>query len=131
MERLNAQSKLVPLNLAGNNSEDYHRLVLEILNYLFNPDLTDGQPEVRTFDGTERRDIIFTNESDESFWEYVRTAHDGILVMFEAKNTNDLGLTEINQTATYLGDSDWKARRDRNSSSSPRNRTAKDILGVE
>jgi len=24
--------------------------------------------------------------------------------MFEAKNTNELGLAEINQTATYLGD---------------------------
>ena len=96
--------RLAAIKPGREQAEDYHRLVLEILNYLFNPDLTDGQPEVRTFDGTERRDIIFTNESDESFWEYVRTAHDGILVMFEAKNTNDLGLTEINQTATYLGD---------------------------
>jgi hypothetical protein len=83
---------------------EYQRLVLEILNYLFNPELIDGQPEVRTIDGTERRDIIFTNDSDESFWDYVRTAHDGILIMFEAKNTDELGLTEINQTATYLGD---------------------------
>jgi len=82
----------------------YQRLVLEILNYLFNPELIDGKPEVRTIDGTERRDIIFTNDSDESFWDYVRSAHDGIFIMFEAKNTNDLGLTEINQTSTYLGD---------------------------
>jgi hypothetical protein len=63
---------------------------LEVLNYLFNPELIDGEPEVRTIDGTERRDIIFTNDSDESFWEYVRTAHDGIFLMFEAKNTDDL-----------------------------------------
>jgi hypothetical protein len=82
----------------------YQRTVLEILNYLFNPDLIDGQPEVRTIDGTERRDIIFTNDSDESFWEYVRSAHDGILLMFEAKNTEDLDLDAVNQTATYLGD---------------------------
>lgn len=98
------KGRLAAVKPGREQAEDYHRLALEILNYLFNPELTDGQPEVRTFDGTERRDIVFTNESDETFWEYVRTAHDGILVMFEAKNTNKLGLAEINQTATYLGD---------------------------
>ena len=82
----------------------YQALVLEILNFLFSPELVDGQPEVRTIDGTERRDIIFTNESDETFWDYVRTAHDGIFVMFEVKNTEDLDVTAVNQTATYLGD---------------------------
>lgn len=82
----------------------YQLLVLEMLNYLFNPDLTDGDPEVRTFEGTERRDIIFTNESDESFWTYVRGSHDGIFVMFEAKNTRELDMAAVNQTATYLGD---------------------------
>lgn len=85
-------------------AREYQLVVLEILNYLFNPELIDGKPEVRTIDGTERRDLIFTNDSDESFWEYVRNAHDGILVMFEAKNTKELELSHVNQTATYLGD---------------------------
>jgi hypothetical protein len=83
---------------------EYQRLVLEILNFLFSPELIDGQPEVRTVDGTERRDIIFTNDSDESFWEYIRSEHAGILVMFEAKNVLALDGAAINQTATYLGD---------------------------
>ena len=82
----------------------YQRLVLEILNFVFNPDLVDGQPEVRTIDGTERRDIIFTNESDDSFWSYLRSEHSGLLVMFEVKNTDDLRPDALNQTATYLGD---------------------------
>jgi hypothetical protein len=98
------KEKLAAIKAGREQAAEYHRLVLEILNYLFNPELIDGKPEVRTIDGTERRDIIFTNDSDESFWDYVRSAHDGILIMFEAKNTNDLGLAEINQTATYLGD---------------------------
>jgi hypothetical protein len=98
------KQKLATIKPGREQAHDYHRLVLEILNYLFNPELIDGKPEVRTFDGTERRDIIFTNDSDESFWDYVRSAHDGIFIMFEAKNTNDLGLTEISQTAAYLGD---------------------------
>src|SRR5262249_8255205 len=78
--------------------------ILEIVNYLFNPELIDGQPEVRTIDGTERRDIIFTNDSDEPFWDYVRGAHDNIVLTFETKNTEELDLAAINQTATYLGD---------------------------
>jgi hypothetical protein len=98
------KKKLAAIQAGREQAADYQRLILEILNYLFNPELIDGQPEVRTMDGTERRDVIFTNDSDESFWSYVRTAHDGILIMFEAKNTNELGMAEINQTATYLGD---------------------------
>jgi len=81
----------------------YQYLVLEILNFLFAPELIDGRPEVRTVDGTERRDIIFTNDSDETFWAYARTNHDGLVLMFEIKNTDDLGMAAIAQTATYLG----------------------------
>lgn len=98
------KEKLAAVQPGREQAEEYQRLVLEILNYLFNPELIAGEPQVRTIDGTERRDIIFTNDSDESFWAYVRTNHDGIFVMFEAKNTNDLGLADINQTAAYLGD---------------------------
>ena len=98
------RDKLAAIQPGREQAAEYQRVVLKILNYLFSPELIDGQPEVRTIDGTERRDIIFTNDSDESFWTYVRTTHDGIFLMFEAKNTTDLGLAEINQTATYLGD---------------------------
>jgi hypothetical protein len=96
--------KLSAIGPGRENAAAYQQLVLEILNYLFTPELTDGKPEVRTLDGTERRDIIFTNESDESFWDYVRTEHSGIIIMFEVKNTEDLDLPAVNQTATYLGD---------------------------
>lgn len=83
---------------------DYQQLVLEILNFLFNPELIDGRLEVRTADGTERRDIVFTNDSDESFWDFTRTEHSSLLLMFEAKNVSALDMTALNQTATYLGD---------------------------
>jgi hypothetical protein len=83
---------------------DYQRVVVEVLNLVFSPDLVDGQMEVRTVDGTERRDIVFTNESDQSFWQYVRAEHSGIFLMFEVKNTEALRPDALNQTATYLGD---------------------------
>ena len=74
------------------------------MNLLFNPDLIDCELEVRTTVGTERRDILFTNDSDESFWDFVRTEHSGIFLMFETKNTRGVENDHINQTATYLGD---------------------------
>lgn len=82
----------------------YQRLLLEILNFLFTPDLTDGEMEVKTIDGTERRDIIFTNDSDKSFWTYLRNEHSAVFLMFEAKNTLAVDNMHLNQTATYLGD---------------------------
>lgn len=86
------------------SSTEYQNLVLETLNFLFNPELIDGVPEVRTVDGTERRDIIFTNDSDKTFWSYIRNEHSSILLMFETKNTDDISNTYLNQTGTYLGD---------------------------
>lgn len=82
---------------------DYQRLVFEIVNHLFEPDLVDGQLEVGTFLGTERRDIIYTNEADSSFWAYVRSTYKSLLVMFEVKNVTELELNHVNQTASYLG----------------------------
>jgi hypothetical protein len=82
----------------------YQQTVLEILNFLFNPELIDGELEVRTIDGTERRDIIFTNDSDCTFWNYTRQEHSSLYVMFETKNTQAIGAAALNQTATYLGD---------------------------
>jgi hypothetical protein len=101
-ERLKA--RLRDIRVGRELASDYQRLVLEILNFLFNPDLTDGQLELRTVDGTERRDIILVNESDETFWDYVRNEHSSLLLMFEVKNVDELDSNAFNQTATYLGD---------------------------
>jgi hypothetical protein len=98
------KTKLRSIRPGNADATSYQRTVLEILNFLFNPELIDGELEVRTIDGTERRDIIFTNDSDKSFWSYLRTEHSGVFLMFETKNTEDLENLNFNQTATYLGD---------------------------
>lgn len=82
---------------------EYQRLVYEILNYLFEPELTDGEMEVKTFLGTERRDIVYINESERSFLKYVRDAYQSLFVLFEAKNVAEVELDHVNQTAAYLG----------------------------
>lgn len=101
-ERLKA--KLASIRSGRDSAAEYQLTVLEILNYLFNPELIDGELEVRTLEGTERRDIVFTNDSDMPFWDYVRGEHSGLLIMFETKNMNDIGPAALNQTGTYLGD---------------------------
>jgi hypothetical protein len=101
-ERLLAQLSATPPGQS--TAAAYQRLVLDILTFVFCPDLIDGRLEERTIDGTERRDIIFTNDSDSTFFDYVRTAHDSLLIMFEVKNTNELEMAALNQSATYLGD---------------------------
>ncbi|PZO44473.1 MAG: hypothetical protein DCF19_01600 [Pseudanabaena frigida] len=98
------KEKLNQVKTGREDAGKYQRVVLEILNFLFNPELIDGELEVATVDGTERRDIIFTNDSDQSFWAYLRTEHSSIFIMFEVKNTDDINNFYLNQVATYLGD---------------------------
>jgi hypothetical protein len=98
------KKKLSEIPSGQADAAKYQHVVLEILNFLFNPELIDGELEVRTIDGTERRDIIFTNDSDATFWTYARQEHSALYVMFETKNTQSIGPAALNQTATYLGD---------------------------
>lgn len=98
------KARLRAVAVGKEQATDYQRLVLEVLNFLFNPELINGELEVETVDGTERRDIIFTNDSDKSFWAYLRTEHSSIFLMFEVKNTESLSNIYFNQVATYLGD---------------------------
>jgi hypothetical protein len=98
------KQKFLAISPGTADAAKYQQVVLEILNFLFNPELIDGELEVRTIDGTERRDIIFTNDSDSTFWAYARTEHSALFVMFETKNTQTIGPAALNQTATYMGD---------------------------
>jgi hypothetical protein len=97
------KNRLAALKPGIADATGFQLLVLEIFNFLFNPDLIDGVPEVKTIDGTERRDIIFTNDSDKTFWEYLRNEHSSLIVMIETKNTAQVENSHLNQTATYLG----------------------------
>lgn len=98
------KARLSAIPTGRTHATDYQHTVLAILNFLFNPELIDGETEVRTVDGTERRDIIFTNDSDINFWAYLRQEHSSIFVMFEVKNMGEIEAPALNQTATYLGD---------------------------
>ncbi len=76
--------------------------MLDAFTFLFEPDLTGGELEVPTFLGTERRDVIFWNEAERSFWQYIQS-YGSPLVLIECKNTADVAPDHITQTAAYLG----------------------------
>lgn len=96
-------ARLEAIQTGAADAAAYQMLAYEILNFLFEPGLTGGQLEVGTYLGTERRDIVYWNEAERSFWQYVRDEYRSPLTMFEVKNVAALELGHINQTATYLG----------------------------
>lgn len=101
-EKLKAQLKAIKSGTA--EATHYQKTILEIMNFLFNPELIDGQLEVKTVDEVERRDIIFTNDSDGTFWNYLRNEHSSFLIMIETKNTQSVDMNHVNQTNTYIGE---------------------------
>ncbi len=103
-EGLKLKTNLSEIKTGREEASKFQLCILEILNFLFNPELIDGELEVATIDGTERRDIIFTNDSDQSFWTYLRNEHSSVFLMFEVKNTENLDNFHMNQVATYLGE---------------------------
>ncbi len=82
----------------------YQNLMFRALNVLFEPDLIEGQQQVRTEHDTEIRDILYTNDSDKPFWQFVRTEHHSLAIVFECKNTDSPDNRDIDQLAGYLGD---------------------------
>ncbi len=51
-----------------------------------------------------KEERAFTNDADATFWDYVRSEHSALYLMFETKNTKSIEAAALNQTATYLGD---------------------------
>lgn len=97
-------AELTALEPGRAQAYEYQQLMLRILNVIFEPELIEGQEQVRTEHGTEIRDLVYINDSDKSFWDYVRNHHGSLSIVFECKNTNKVNNDDINQLAVYLGD---------------------------
>lgn len=96
--------ELASLKPGMSDAEAYQELMLRIMNVLFEPDLIEGSPQMRTVSNTEIRDLIFINDSDKRFWDFVRNQHGGLSVVFELKNKTKLDGDDFDQLAGYLGD---------------------------
>jgi hypothetical protein len=78
----------------GGNGEEYRDCVLQILQYLFKPDLTDGRVESGA--------IIFDNASERSFWAFLRWEHDASFVIFQPVDAAVVDDNHLNQTNASL-----------------------------
>ena len=83
---------------------EYPTCVLEILQFLFSPDLVDGQVEVMSVMGRERRDVVFTNVSAKPLWAFLRWEHDGSLLRFAIENVVTLNDDHLFQSVECIGD---------------------------
>lgn len=98
------ENELASLAPGNAMAKAYESICLRILNSALEPELIDGRPQQRTYEGTQIRDLIFINDSDHTFWSYVRGKHDALLVTFEIKNKKVLEPSDLNQLHAYLGD---------------------------
>lgn len=96
--------ELAALHAGKPDAVEYQNLILRILNALFEPFLSDGRPQSRTAEGTEIRDIVFTNSLDDPWLVAIHKTYGNYNVLFECKNVRGLGTDDINQVANYLGD---------------------------
>jgi hypothetical protein len=81
-------------------------LCVDILAFLFVPPLPPPLVQVRSAEGTNIRDAVFTNRIDySSFWRQLRLDHDARLVTFEFKNyeKSRIGSQDVRQLERYLG----------------------------
>lgn len=99
------EEELGSLATGNATAKAYESICLRILNSALEPELIDGRPQQRTYEGTQIRDLIFVNDSDHTFWSYMRAKHGALLVTFEIKNKNELDPSDLNQLHAYLGDS--------------------------
>lgn len=97
-------AEILAMAVGHSQAHAYQRSVFRLFNTLFEPELVDGQEQVRTISGVEIRDLIYSNNSDTPFLRYLMTNHGNLLVTFECKNVAELGPDDVNQLANYLGD---------------------------
>jgi hypothetical protein len=98
------KQELAVLRAGNEDAYKYQDLVHRILTFCFHPHLTDGKPQERTHAGTIIRDLVFTNEGTRNFWRYLMQSHGNMFVVFELKNKNEITGSDVDQIATYLGD---------------------------
>lgn len=100
-------SSLASIPPGPDGSSDFHKLVVQILQLLFEPDLQDPIVEARIHDGRGRVDIVFTNYAETGYFADIAFRHliRCPVVFFECKNySSDLGPTEFAQLVTRFGE---------------------------
>lgn len=97
--------RLEDIRPGAKDAKAYEQYVFEVLCSCFAEQLSYPKRESRTVEGTERRDIIFYNDSLHRFWRRVHEKHAAVNIVFECKNVRSLKLDHVSQLVGYLGGS--------------------------
>ena len=95
--------RLADIRPGVEDAKAYEQCVFDMLCRFFAEQLSYPERESRTMEGTERRDIIFYNDSPHRFWRRVREKHAATNIVFECKNVRSLELDHVSQLVGYLG----------------------------
>lgn len=85
---------------------EYQLHVARFLENLFESHLSQPHLEVINDSGISRYDIVFFNKSQHGFWHDLKVTRGNAIVIFDAKNKNDLVPADADQMLRYS--SDWR-----------------------
>jgi len=87
----------------GSGWQEYEKVCVEILNYLFVPPLRMPKIQSATEDGLDRRDAIYPIGTGHPFWDNIKYQHSARMVVAEFKNfTDKIGQAEVESLQQYL-----------------------------
>lgn len=85
---------------------EFENICIDILKFLFLPDLLEPKIQARSYSGIDRRDAIFPNRNfkGNGNWAYLFKELGAKLIPFEFKNydSSDINKNEVIQTSSYL-----------------------------
>ena len=67
----------------------YETIGIDAFSHLFSQSLGDAKPQDRTADGKQRRDVLFRNKRNGSFWQRIFHRFDADFVVVDFKNYGD------------------------------------------
>ena len=102
LQTLEDQLQVLPSGDA--NSDEFERVIGEVIRLCFHRVLTNVEPKVRDLNGRVIRDWIASNRADFGFWEMVRQRYGATQVVWECKNYEKLTADDFHQISYYLND---------------------------
>lgn len=102
----NIDADLGKIKTGQKQAAEYQRLIAKILHETFTPQLDEPHLEVSNESGSSRYDIVFSNRAERGFWHDIKMSRGNFIVIFDAKNKNDLSPSDADQMLRYS--SDWR-----------------------
>lgn len=94
--------RTLPVGKLG--ASTFEEIVGKVVQLCFFRSLTNTQPKVRNYDGSEIRDWISSNRASGGFWEVVRNKYGATQVVWECKNYEELTAADFHQVQYYFSE---------------------------